>query len=43
MASISHGKVDISKQSAVAKQARGYIRNFMLNSAEHKLFPAHKC
>ena len=25
------------------KRARGYKTFFMLNSAEHKIYPAHKC
>ena len=25
------------------KQARGYKTFFMLNSAEHEIYPAHKC
>ena len=30
-------------QKDADSRSRGYERNFMLNSAEHEIFRAHKC
>ena len=32
-----------SQAVAMMTRPRGYKKNFMLNSAEHEIFPAHKC
>ena len=34
--------IKYSAQNAIS-QARGYKTFFVLNSAEHKIYPAHKC
>ena len=36
-------KIDSKRGRDLETRPRGYKKNFMLNSIEHEIFPAHKC